>query len=590
MRDYGIELSPLLEKEVFDQWAPVLKETDMVNENVDAERLSLMTKIAHNQALAMNEADGGLPNNANLVGMGNPSFGTTLGGQNSFVTGDTGSGDKWGSPFAIAMQVAAKTVGFDIVNTIPISQSAGMIHYVDYLYADGKLDGVGTEAPTLFKINVTDFSSFSAAEGDKFFGTSTGTTAIAATGDATGNAAYLEYVGPSRKTGYPIFKLISTGTFENDDYTKTDTLTLAQIFDGDAGMVAAANEDEGTNSLTVSTPKAVTASAEYVVAMEDNVYGYANGAGGQAGVQYSGNWMDGLNLNEAARRGEGESDDYKDMGMRVTSKYIECGTFKVSISVTQEQLQDMKRNFGYDIVSKAQNALVNETSQSINRNIISRAFALGWTNHLNSNVAEGVNFNLALDPTYTTANVNATYKKNDNTNGSLVIPVFGTYSSASASAETQDSNIKRIVNRIIQVSNFIAHRGRLGGATGIVTNGQVAAALQSVANYSAASFDNKLGTPGSLYPAGSILGMTIYVDPNMKWNDNRVCVFRKGTNDDPGLKFLPYVLAESVSVINPNTAAPRLFVMSRYALTEYGQHPEMQYVTFYIKAGTNGLG
>lgn len=586
--DYGIELSPLFEKEVFDQWAPVLQETGLINESISEERLSIMTKLAHNQAL--NEADGGLPNLSNINGMGNPSFGTTLGGQSNFVTGDQGSGDRWASPFDISMQVAAKTVGFDIVNTIPISQSAGMITYVDYLYADGKMTGTGTEAPTLFKINVTDFSSFSASEGDTFFGVSTGTTAIAATGDATGNACYVEYVGPSRKTGYPIFKLISTGTFQNDDYTVTDTLTLAQIFDGSAGMVVAANTNQGTNSLTVSTPKSVTATAEYVVALEDNVYGYANGAGGQAGVQYSGNFADGLNLSEAARRGEAESDEYKDMGMRVTQKYIECGSFKVSISVTQEQIQDMKRNYGYDLVAKAQNALVNETAQSINRNIISRAFALGWTNHINGAAAEGVNFNLALDPTYTTANVSATYKKNDDTSASLIIPVFGQYSSASASAETQDSNVKRIVNRIVQASNFIAHRGRLGGATGIVTNGQVAAALQAIAGYTATPFANKLGTPGSLYPAGSILNMQIYVDPNMKWNDNRVCLFRKGSNNDPGLKFLPYLIAESVSTINPNTAAPRLFVMSRYALTEYGQHPEMQYLTFYIKAGTSGLG
>ena len=37
---------------------------------------------------------------------------------------------------------AAKTVGFDIVPTIPISAPTGMITYVDYQYADGKLDGL----------------------------------------------------------------------------------------------------------------------------------------------------------------------------------------------------------------------------------------------------------------------------------------------------------------------------------------------------------------------------------------------------------------------------------------------------------------
>jgi hypothetical protein len=83
--------------------------------------------------------------------------------------------------------------------------------------------------------------------------------------------------------------------------------------------------------------------------------------------------------------------------------------------------------------------------------------------------------------------------------------------------------------------------------------------------------------------------MQIFVDPNMKYTDTRVVVFRKGADDEPGLKFLPYLLGESVQTIQPNTASPKIFMTSRYALTEYGQRPEAQYITFYVKTSAGGI-
>lgn len=577
-----ITLPKLMENEVFNEWSPILE--NFTGEEVKPERMSWMTKLAHFQHLNENSTfdSASVATLQNTPGYGNPSFGSTLGTQNDFVTGARGSGDKWISPFSVALQVAAKTVGFDCVNVIPISSPNGMIYYVDYIYADGVLDGTGNDNPLLFKIPV---SSLYASKGDNFIATAN--TSITS-GDEVGgltNSARLEYVGRARIDGYPIFKLLGTGTIDANAVTDTTDLKIADVFDGTATLVAAS--DASTIDTTGNIYQ-VTGSASYVYAFEDQVYGFGNGEGGQDSVQYEGNWVDGQTTLEGARRGEGEADAWKNMGVKIASKNVETRTFKVAITVTQEQLQDMKRQHGFDLVAKAENALVNEASQNINKNILARMFALGWSNHYKANASEGIKLNLNLDPS-SSSDTTVSYVDNGGTSRSITLPAYQTYAAASASFENQETLQRRIYSRINAASDIINNRGRRGPATGVVTNAQIASALKNVANYAHSPVPNTLQQGGNLYPAGKIGDMELYVDPNMKYDDNRVCVFRKGDDDEPGLKFLPYLLGESVQTISPETMAPKIAVTSRFALTEYGQHPETQYFTFHVNVPGGGI-
>jgi hypothetical protein len=83
--------------------------------------------------------------------------------------------------------------------------------------------------------------------------------------------------------------------------------------------------------------------------------------------------------------------------------------------------------------------------------------------------------------------------------------------------------------------------------------------------------------------------MTVYVDQNMKWSDLRVLVGRKGGDDEPGLKFMPYMMAESIQTISEGTMSPKIAVKSRYALVEAGFHPETMYITFTVTLPTGGI-
>lgn len=603
IRKNTIEVPEQILNAAQETWSPILEKflgtTIANNTSPDKinEKMRMLSAIAHNQKVygydeslfegvnKINEHSSfdsaGVTTLSNTPGVGNPSFGTSLGGYTAFNTGTPGSGDKWLSPLDLSLQVAAKTVGLECVEVIPINNPVGMVYYVDYIYADGKLDGTGNDAPKLFRIAMP--SGFTGTKGTVYIAGNSGV----GTGETlTGTSARLEYVGKTRIDGYAIFKLLGIGSASGNAVTDGTTGKIADVFDGTAKVFASTNT---TTANTLATAYTVSASADYVNAFEDHVYGFSNGYGGQSGVQYAGNWLEGDTLYQGARRGESEADAFTTMGMKVYNRNIECEELKVAFSVTQQQLQDMRRQHGFDILAKVENALINETTQTINKSLVARMMALGWTNHFNASNSENINMNLALDSTHTSTTTKS-FIDNTATSRTLTIPVFATYSTSTASMENQDTIHRRLVTKIGASSAIINMRGRRGQGTFIITNSQLGTVLMNNANYTTNPFDNTLkGDSSSLYPAGKVLGMQLYIDPNMTWDDTRVLVGRKGGKDEPGLKFLPYLLGESVQTISPETMSPKIALFSRFAIIDYGQHPETQYMTFWVKVPTGGI-
>lgn len=100
-------------------------------------------------------------------------------------------------------------------------------------------------------------------------------------------------------------------------------------------------------------------------------------------------------------------------------------------------------------------------------------------------------------------------------------------------------DISKVLNRI--KSNI--SRRAMAKADYIVTNSRIAAVIGDSAGYSviAQPSDSVLGVPGFVYPTGQISGMTVYVDPRMKWTDTRMLV---GTSTTKGMDGV-YVLFDS---------------------------------------------
>jgi len=199
---------------------------------------------------------------------------------------------------------------------------------------------------------------------------------------------------------------------------------------------------------------------------------------------------------------------------------------------------------------------------------------------------EGQNLNLNLVLNGATASNSLTYM--DKTDNLLTMSLPA--GPANTSYENLSTLQRRLFSRILAAANVVANRGRRGPANFIVTNAYLASAMQDISQFTFAPFSNTLTqNNGTLYPVGSLAGMTVYVDQNMQYSDTRVCIGRKGGDDEPGLKFMPYMMAESIQTISEGTMSPKIAVKSRYALVEAGFHPETMYFTFYVNVPTGGL-
>ncbi len=566
------------EAEIFDTWAPIIEQKAGITE---PGKQAWLSKYCHYHSL--NESAGAYQSLNVVNGMGPvapPAFPAatqagSVGGygpnQGFYSQSWQGSGDKFPSLLPLAIQVAAKTVGFDIVPVIPMSGPSGVLSYLDYVYAGGKIspNNVGTTAPdalaaapSMIKVQLTSpAAGYPAAF-------TVGQTVIFTQASSASAFITTKFVGLSRIDGYPIFEITAITAGES----------VASVLDGGATKVGAtANaSDYGTT----------TAAASLVKALEDHIQGFS-GAGFYDNNNWQGPFVDGTKTYNPMLRSVGEENYYNLMGLSTFTKFVEADTFQVAASVTTEQIQDLNKQFGIDVISMIENALVNEVSQAINKHILARAFALGWSNNYDFNTTEGqnLNLNLVIGGTAGSYTIPSYLGKDDQ-----ALTMTGTAGPASGTYENLSTLQRRLFSRILAAANVVANRGRRGPANFIVTNANLATSMQDISQFTFAPFSNTLTqNNGTLYPVGSLAGMTVYVDQNMKFSDTRVLVGRKGGDDEPGLKFMPYMMAESIQTISEGTMSPKIAVKSRYALVEAGFHPETMYFCFNVNLPAGGL-
>jgi hypothetical protein len=514
-------------------------------------------------------------------GMGAVAAPTFGGGASGFYTSSSqGSGDKFPSLLPLAIQVAAKTVGFDIVNVVPMSGPAGVLTYLDYVYAGGKTNS--ETKPEIIEINAGLIDGDPYAVGTLYWGVSANPYQTSAT---SAFAVELTYIGKSRISGFPIFRVGTTYTDSISStavhtLTASSTVTIANVFDGSA-WIALNESDKPNNDDSAAVKVAVTASASLVNALENHIHGFS-GAGPTDADNWQGDLVSPSQSYQPMDRGTGESTYYRVMGLKAYTKFVEATTYQVAASITTEQIQDLNRQYGIDVVAMVENALVNEITQSINKHILGRAFALGWSNNYEFWQVMGETMNFSLKTTATTTDVTYTGKAGTG----VEIDVNDFYLVNTTGFENLSTVQRRVVSKILAAGNIIASRGRRGPANFVVTNAHIATALGDVAQFTFAPMANTINqNNGSLYPIGTLAGMTVYVDPNMEWTDTRVLVGRKGTDEEPGLKFMPYLMAEPIQTISEGTMSPKIAVKSRYALVEAGQLPQTMYYTFVVVMG-----
>ena len=567
----------LNEAEALKTWGSFITESTGVT---DRSKLTWMSKYCAfhdmNEKQNLNESALGyahLNPNMNVGGMGAPYFPGA--NPNNGYDGVRGSGDNPFSLLPLAVQVAAQTIALDLVPVVPMQGPLGILQYMDYVYEGGKTNirprfegawPAGDEsktAPLMVKLTLSAGDADSDSEVENILG-----DAAHAHDDAINHAVKFEDLREDFKPGFKQvigdYELIfvALGRIDGRPIFQVRELPYhAANVPVNGGEGAGASLAE---TLLLGGDDAKIADKYYVVdidtvkALEDFIPGYT-GAGFKNGDPMSAKAYD---------RATGESTPSNFMSLNTFTLKVEAKTIQVKGAITREQIQDLKA-YGIDAVAQVEAELVNELTQHINREILNEIFALGEQNHIEAGAFEGINLNtfFTVDPA----------AKKDNYVASYV----------GGGAETLGTIQRRIMSKILAASNLIAQRGRRGAGTFAVCSAAIATALQDCAGFVAYPLSNTINqNAGSLYPVGAISGVSIYVDPNMPWSDRRIVVGRKGKDNEPGLVFMPYLMADKLSYpAEGMEGAPVTSLKSRYALVRAGHHPQLYYYAFDIALG-----
>lgn len=571
------------------RWAPILDSLKVIDE----EKRGWMSEYAEMHSLNENVAY----NTLNINGMGgvySPAVSTTPG----LVAGSAqGSGDIAQNLLPVSMKIAAQTIGLDLVAVKPTSSPRIELLFVDFKYDNvsdqGSTFGEKDERPLLFKIhssNTTMQTALVAALkqemivygitekigglSDRLFVQLSGITSYNNTNTITvtnanteplytagdeGRIAWLEFLGFSRVDGYPMFRAFrqnNNAAASGGGPESWGFVSARNTFPRSTTSVAAYMNTNPIVSVSGTTLSPVLVSTtttgvtvELISLMEDQIEAFSAGWNNKNGMT----------------RLQDENTYPGVVGPDVFTKAIQVGDIEISSALKRTQIEDIKASTGMDIVQKLESVLINELTQVISKQIVSKIVDLSEQNRV-SNTVPKVMVGSVL-----------TSKFDFNVDDYLSI------SGPAPQGETTHSIQRKLIAKIRNASNFIATDGRVGPAQYLVTNGNLASVIQDIAGYTINPVDaSKMNTNGQLYPMGSIGNISIYVDPFMRWDDNRIFVGRKNSADQPGIIFIPYLMAQSVSLMSEATFAPRMLIRSRYAVADIGFFPYKQFMAIHV--------
>lgn len=555
------------------KWSPILEALHVT----DPDKRSWISEYAELHQINENVSYSTL---GNIYGMGAVTAAqpSTTPGQVWGGNGQPGSGDIGQNLLPISMKIAAQTIGLDLVAVKPAASPKIDLLFVDIRYDDSSKNGEDpNDRPLVFKLNSTvsgtidtiktniyaqmkelkiselvggiDKRMFVPVSGLSFSPATIDNSTIKNFNPSTANLnGWFEFLGFSRIDGLPMFRIFRQAweggqqyNYKNDDKNtipSTVVGAIATILNSGGTFITISGTSTASASLTGLT-------LELISVMEDHLPGFSAG------------W----NLFKGMSRQQDEQTYPGQIGPNVFTKSIQVGDIEITSALKRTEIEDIKASTGMDIVQKLESVLINELSQVISKEIVESVKNLAEMNRVSHTVPKvaGVSkFDFDVD----------TYM------------VAGT----APGGETTHSLQRKLVSKVNNASNYIANEGRVGPAQYIITNGNIASILQDVSSYiiNPPVGGANLNTNGQLYPVGKVNNMTLYVDPYMRWDDNRLFLGRKNSADQPGLLFLPYLMAQSISLISEATWAPRMLIRSRYAVADVGFFPEKQFMAIHV--------
>jgi hypothetical protein len=554
------------------KWTPIVEKLGVT----DKERIASLCEYAemHATSLASGAVTNGLlkenvmyANGSNTSGMGAVSFPSLSGipGQQGTTNG---SGDLGQTLLPASLKIAAMTIGLELVPTINVNSNRVDFLYWDFRYDDNASLGAEDERASTFKIDISGvagletyirarMTALGVTEGRGtisapiYFDIS-GTSAATLTAPAGSKANWLQFKGFSRIDGKPMFRAyIQKNTASSGAWSFSTALNTFAA----AGTMLSQLQVADFLDSTISTVGAVL-NPTLVSINEDFIDDFTTDR--NAGTLTRAQW----DTSEAGK-----------IGVTSETASIEIGVAHVSAALRLSEIGDWKRMYGVDVVEKTKAQLVNQISQKISMEIVTKVKAQCLLNRATAPLApSGLAAGLAL------ASIN----------DGRIYDFSVSATAGSLGGENHLSIANKLWGKIMQGSYFVSVDGRIGGVDYIITTATVAGILKNIQRYTLNPLDGKIAGPNQLMPAGSIDGIKIYVDPYAAYGDLTVYMGRKGKADEPGVKFFAYMLAENVEVVSERTMAPHLYMYSRYAVGTFGYFPHKQYMAIKVE-DVNGI-
>jgi len=547
--------------------AKALKKWSLVLESLnvnDSEKSAWMSEYAEMHQINENLAYSTLGNN---FGQGN-----IVAPQPNAIPGNisgaqAGSGDVAQNLLPVSMKIAAQTIGLDLVAVKPASSPRIELLFVDFKY-DNNPEGHGDaehadEKPLVFKLELSGGTDMKDLKTEIY--AAMALNSITETIGGIDKRLFYNYVSGDYTVDYTDLDATKENWLEFLGFSRVDGLPMYRTFRQMAAGSNVANFEYKVERNTFSTTGG--SALEQMIA--------SDGLSGVTGLQLVSTMEDqlpgfsaGWNLNHPMDRLQDENTYPGIIAPDLFSKSVQVGDIEISSTLKRTQIEDIKAATGMDIVQKLESVLINELTQTISKQIVLKIQELAEKNKASHTAPKDAIGNSKFD---------------------FDVDAYTNISGSAPGGETYHSIQRKLVAKINNASNFIATDGRVGPAQYLVTNGNIASILQDVAGYTINPANmSKMNTNGQLYPMGNIGNIAIYVDPYMRWDDNRIFLGRKNSVEQPGLVFVPYLMAQSISLISEATWAPRMLIRSRYTIADIGFFPWKQFMSIKV-TDNNGV-
>ena len=525
---------------------------------------------------------------ANFAGMGDPVLPNgTLNPDGTFSgTGNNniGSGDMPSSTLPMAMAIAAQTIALELVPTVPISTALTILPYVNGVYSGGATNrnlgqyDYSRKWPRIMKANLsTATAKFDndIVDAKELFAFTVANSKVITIKNIEAADSEVRVNFTNLMSFYdksPIFEFVyttesyNTGSPTTNDNDVMKYSTSRNVVLTISGKFKYENENgkfeiDDSDDAKVNTAEITVTEWETVKTYEDfvpyftGVSKYSKGGYDQNSEPSSyGPDYTLANLNPYLRS-EGEVTPANKVSLEMASTKVDAKTIKIQGEITREQFQDMTA-YGYDPYGFVNAILTNECTQRINFDILKALHTLGAKH------AEQINFK---------ANIVIGDTLHENT---LTIQ-------------------KQIVAKFNLASNIISTRSRVSPADWVVVSAGVGTAIMDMPTFLASPATTFASATGNnaMYCIGTLGRLKVYVDPYLEFNSTQCLVGAIGTEQSPGLKFMPYILADQITYPSEGMGGQNVVSMtSRYAIAPAGMHPESLYLGFRFTLEELGKG